>query len=88
MNLAQPTWLFAMLLAPVVAMLALRSLWTRQAAWEALLNGEWLDRVLPASLRRRRLWGLVWMTLGLGLVALAIAEPRYCLLYTSDAADE
>ena len=37
MNLAQPTWLFAMLLAPVVAMLALRSLWTRQAAWELSL---------------------------------------------------
>lgn len=77
MNLAAPGWL---LLLPLTAALAVGVAFAGLAHRRRLgrvLSGPMLARVLPASVRRRRLLRDAAALAGLAGIALALAEPRF-----------
>lgn len=77
MNLAQPFWLTALAVLPVLFLLAAWSIHSRHRLYASVFNGEVLARILPRGLVYRRWTGLIMALLGLGMVLLGLAEPRF-----------
>jgi Ca-activated chloride channel family protein len=77
MTLAQPTWFVAW---GVVVLLALLLVWASRRSltrWRDVFGGKLFERVAPKRVLRRRSLGRGVALLGLGLLVVGLAEPRY-----------
>ena len=77
MTLAQPGWLAWFGGVVVLALLVTLGAWWQRRALRALLSDNMLQRVVPTSVRLRRLVRDLSALIGLALMVLALAEPRF-----------
>ena len=77
MTLAQPIWFVAW---GAVALVALWLIWASRrslARWRGVFGGHLFESVAPKGMLRRRSLGRGVAVLGLGLLVVGLAEPRY-----------
>lgn len=77
MNWAAPTWLGAGVVVAALAVVALLARRRHLARLKAAFGAAVLDRVLPHAVLRRRAAAGVATFVGLALVVVALAEPRF-----------
>lgn len=77
MSFAEPLWLLLLPLVPVFGLVAAAAGFLHRRALARVLSAEMLGRVLPARVRGRRTLRDLLALLALGLVAVALAEPRF-----------
>ncbi len=77
MTLAMPLVLMLLPAVPVLGALLFLTAWRHRAQLRAVLSEAMLARVLPRSMRRRRVARDLLVLLALGLALVAVAEPRF-----------
>jgi len=77
MNWGAPGYLVLGVAVAALAVLVAAGGWRHRVVLGRLFAGELLERVLPKSVRRRRLYRDVARLLAVGLVVVALAEPRF-----------
>ena len=77
MTLAQPIWFVAWVAVALVAVLLFWASRRSLARWRGMFGGQLFERVAPRRVLRRRSLGRGAALLGLGLLVVGLAEPRY-----------
>ncbi len=77
MNWLHPTYLWALLGVPFVVLLFLWAAWQRKRAVGLFGDSSLMDRLAAAISLRRRRWKAGIVVLGILLIALALAGPRF-----------
>jgi Ca-activated chloride channel homolog len=77
MSWASPLWFAALVVVPFLVAVVVVGGWWHRRKLTAVFQGEMLERIWPASVRRRRVARDVAVLMGLVLVVVSLAEPRF-----------